>query len=341
MNHFRLHGNCFVVKGASRALIYDLFKSRTIGISLQLAKLYESEFLILSYQEVLRKYAEFKDQIIELINNLIEDDFGFLTEEPGSFPSISTLYHGRKRIYSAIIELDTKALQQYGRLVNELISLDCSIFYLLIRDEIGDIHAFENFLMLFKKSRATWVQVIFDRPYLTIDQLKEVTHDMRVTYTIFNAPKEEVIKGRWWFEESVYKFQLIEYKTESFDLNKKSKYGEEQFSPTQMAFIESQNHNPFFNLKVCVSKEGEYKNDLSFLKSFGNFYSRSLEDLLIDEEFKKLWYLSNDKIEKCKDCQFRYQCISNSEVKEESGKYYKIHTCHFDPYNNIWGSALN
>ena len=131
--------------------------------------------------------------------------------------------------------------------------------------------------MIFKESRVTWVQIIFDEPYLTLDQLKQVTHDMRITYKIFNAPKGETIEGRWWFEESIYKFPLVEYKTEYFDISVKSKYSEEYFYPTKDVFIESREHNVFFNIKVCVSKEGEYKNDLSFTKSFGSFYSRSLK----------------------------------------------------------------
>lgn len=336
MNYFKLHGNCILVKGASRALIYDLFKRRTIGISMQIANLFESEFQTKPYKEVIEKYTDFRDQITGLINNLIENDFGFFTEEPDRFPAISTAFSAKKRIYSSVIELDTKSLNQYDTLLDKLISLDCSIFYLVIREEIEDHDAFEKLLMSFKESRATWVQVIFDKPYLTLDQLKQVTHDMRITYNIFDAPKDEVIEGRWWYEESIYKFHLIEYKTESFDLYKKSKYGKEHFWLSQSIFTESQEHNPFFNLKVCISKEGDYKNDLSFNKSFGNFHSRSLEYLLTDDEFKKLWIISNDNIEKCKDCQFRYQCLSNSDIKVESMKYYKVDTCHFDPYNDTW-----
>lgn len=73
---------------------------------------------------------------------------------------------------------------------------------------------------------------------------------------------------------------------------------------------------------------------MAFSKSFGNFKHRSLKD----SNFKKLWYIYNDKIEKCKDCQFRYQCVSNSDIKEENGKYYKVDTCDYDPYQNIWNA---
>jgi len=336
MDYFKLHGNCIVVKGASKALIYDLFEYRTVGISLQFAQLYETEFLTLPYEKILEKYADFKDQIKELTDSLIENDFGFFTDEPESFPVVNTSYMLKKRIYSAVIELDTKSLDQYVQLFSDLMALDCSKFYLLVREEIKGLDKFEKLLMTFKESRATWVEVIFDKPYLTFDQLKEVTRDMRIRYNIFSAPKDEVIEGRWWFDESIYKFHLVEYKTKAFDLDTKSQYGPDYFWHTLAIFTEAQEYNPFFNLKVCVSKEGEFKNDLSLEESFGNFRSRSLEDLLKDEGFKRLWNISNDEIEKCKDCQYRYQCQSNSDIIEENNKYFKVDTCNYNPYENVW-----
>ena len=77
-------------------------------------------------------------------------------------------------------------------------------------------------------------------------------------------------------------------------------------------------------MKNFPFKAGNIKNDLAFDESFGNFKTRSLHDLLTDESFKKLWYIPNDKIEKCKDCQYRYQCLSNSNIKEIEVKYFKI-----------------
>ena len=65
MKYFRLHGNCFIVKGATQALVYDLFKSRTFDISLNFAMLYESRFLIDTYDEVLESNKEWKEPIIK------------------------------------------------------------------------------------------------------------------------------------------------------------------------------------------------------------------------------------------------------------------------------------
>lgn len=342
MEHFRLYGNCFIVNGSTKSLIYDLFRNRTISIPQNIGSLYEAELMEHSYEKVLEKYADWKEPIVQLVDFLIENDFGFLTEEPDNFPQMSKSYEPRNRIYSSVVHLDVASLNEsasfteYERLFNDLMALDCSKFNLVITEEIKDLKAFQKLLDIFKESRATWVKVILAQPYLDEEQMREVTKDMRVSYKVFNAPEDEVIKGRWWLEDSPYKFKIIEYTTKAFDLEVKSEYGSEHFLPTQATFTESQEHNPFFNLKVCISKEGEYKNDLAFADSFGNFRTRLLTDLLNDKDFKKLWYMSNDKIEKCKDCQFRYQCVSNSNVEEENGKYYKTSTCQYDPYQNEW-----
>ncbi len=336
MEYFRLHGNCFMVKGASKALIYDLFKNRTVGVSTNIAELYETELKIHPYQDVLERYASWKDQINKFTQHLIENDFAFFTDEPDSFPPMNIDFDLKKRIYSSVIELDSSLFKEYAKLFDNLLALDCSIFYIIIRDESIDLRALKKLLGIFKESRATWVQVIMDEVYFNFQELNEITHDMRINYKIYNAPKDEIVEGRWWLEESVYKFKLIEYSTSPFDLHANSQYGYEHFYPTQSTFTESQNHNPFFNLKLCISKNGEYKNDLSFSQSFGNFQTRSLQELLKDENFTKLWYLSNDKIEKCKDCQHRFQCVSNSNINELDGNYHKTNSCNYDPYTDTW-----
>lgn len=336
MDYFKLHGNCVIVKGANKALIYDLFKARTAGISPNLAELYESEFKIHPYQEVLERYASWKDQLKQFTEHLVENDFAFFTDEPDSFPQVDTTYRFKKRFYSAVIELNSSLLDKYAELFDNLLALDCTVFYLIIRENITDHEELKNLLYLFKESRATCVEVLMDQPYLSFEELEHVTHDMRISYKIFNAPKDEEIKGRWWLKDSLYKFTIIEYYTRPLDLNTKTKYKLDQFSPSLDIYNESQDHNPFFNLKVCIDKEGNYKNDLSFVKSFGKFQTKPLENLLEDKEFKKLWFSSNKKIEKCKDCQHRFQCISNSDIKEVDGKFYKVDLCNYDPYTDTW-----
>jgi radical SAM protein with 4Fe4S-binding SPASM domain len=75
---------------------------------------------------------------------------------------------------------------------------------------------------------------------------------------------------------------------------------------------------------VKIDVYGNIKNCPSMKKSFGNINDISLQEALTDQKFKEYWNVSKDQIEKCNECQFRYMCQSNSEIREyELGKFKK------------------
>ena len=342
MEYFKLYGNCFIVKGASQAQIYDLHTNKSFEISLNLANLYEDELEVLPLNQVYKKYSTWALNIKEFINYLMENDLGFKTTEPDNFPDMSKSFRIYNKIYSAVIELDMPLLQEektlakYLNLLDDLRASGCFHFCLVIRDKIKDKSGLQKLLASFKESRVRTVKVILDKPYLDFDELDSITNDMRVSYKIYSAPTDDKVKGRWWYKESKFGFELIEYTTNKFDLNKKTNYSKVNLIVSSATFTESQKHNPFFNKKVCISKGGDYKNDLSFSDSYGNFRSKPLTELLADDAFTELWLMSNDKIETCKICQFRYACTGNSNVINKNGQYHKVDACQFDPVSNVW-----
>ena len=74
----------------------------------------------------------------------------------------------------------------------------------------------------------------------------------------------------------------------------------------------------------------------------GNIKKTSLYDLLIDEKIKPFWELSKDKIEKCKDCEFRYACDDcRVSAKSLGGAINsKDFFCPYNPYTSQWKSNL-
>ena len=106
MNYIKLHGNCFIVKGSSKALIYDLFKNRTLELSLNIAELFNTEFNSHPYYAVLERYSSWSDSIEKFTQYLVEKDFAFFTDEPDNFPPINLTFKYKSRIYSSIIEID-------------------------------------------------------------------------------------------------------------------------------------------------------------------------------------------------------------------------------------------
>lgn len=74
-----------------------------------------------------------------------------------------------------------------------------------------------------------------------------------------------------------------------------------------------------------------------FCETFkGNVNNTKISDAINKKSFKDKWNISNSKIVKCMDCQFRYCCESNSDIYKKNNKYYKASLCNFDPYTNTW-----
>ncbi len=84
---------------------------------------------------------------------------------------------------------------------------------------------------------------------------------------------------------------------------------------------------------------GNIKNYLTHTQTFGNVARDSIRDIVESPDFQEKWHISNDQIAKCRTCQFRYMCISNSDIVFKDGKYYKVDDCSFDPLTNRWAST--
>jgi hypothetical protein len=59
-------------------------------------------------------------------------------------------------------------------------------------------------------------------------------------------------------------------------------------------------------------------------------------DIVSTKEFQVLWGITNNKITKCKNCQYRYICLDNSALLFKNQTIYKKTNCNYDPFKNIW-----
>ena len=136
-----------------------------------------------------------------------------------------------------------------------------------------------------------------------------------------------------------HKFSRVErifFDTKDMKAITKNKVALNRFVSNLRIFVESQKHNVGLNQYCSVNKFGEIKNHLSHKGNFGNVNTDSIEDVISSTRFQKQWNISNDRIEKCKECQFRYICSNQSEVVIKKGKYYKVDNCGFNPRENKW-----
>lgn len=102
-------------------------------------------------------------------------------------------------------------------------------------------------------------------------------------------------------------------------------------------FTESQHYNNCLNKKISIDVDGYIKNCPSMTNNFRHVDTTSLANALEDQNFKKLWTVTKDQIDVCKECEFRYVCTDcRAFVDNPEDELSKPLKCGYDPYTNEW-----
>lgn len=89
--------------------------------------------------------------------------------------------------------------------------------------------------------------------------------------------------------------------------------------------------------KISITKDGKIRPCI-----FSNIIIEDLEKLNDPKTIKQIksyWYITKDKIEKCKECELRYFCIDCREKaqRENNGNLYTANLyCNYNPQTGIW-----
>jgi hypothetical protein len=89
-------------------------------------------------------------------------------------------------------------------------------------------------------------------------------------------------------------------------------------------FAEAQQHNPYYNGKVCVSRRGQLKNCLRHARSFGQVQTEPLRQLITQADFQDLWHACPDKIEGLRDSELRYATYLPQELRQVGPELYEV-----------------
>lgn len=66
---------------------------------------------------------------------------------------------------------------------------------------------------------------------------------------------------------------------------------------------------------------------------FGNIECDELESIIQTADFQKLWFITKDMIETCKDCELRYMCQDcRAYTKDSRSDFSKPTKCNYNPY---------
>jgi radical SAM protein with 4Fe4S-binding SPASM domain len=89
--------------------------------------------------------------------------------------------------------------------------------------------------------------------------------------------------------------------------------------------------------KISITKDGKIRPCIH-----SNIIIDDLKNLNNPETIEKIksyWYITKDKVEKCKECELRYFCIDCRELaqRESNGNLYATNpNCRYDPNTGVW-----
>lgn len=138
-----------------------------------------------------------------------------------------------------------------------------------------------------------------------------------------------------------YKF-TVSFVKEIISKNSCGKVDLKYFNTNLPKVLEAVNHNSCLHKKISIDVEGNIRNCPSMSQSFGNIKNITLEEALNHKDFKKYWNLTKDKIEVCKDCEFRYICTDCRAYTERTHEnefgldISKPLKCGYSPYTGEW-----
>lgn len=339
--YVKFFANCILVKGYNRSLLCDLQNETSHLVPNQLVEIAD-RFCNTSVKEIKSKYdAESCTMIDGYINYLIDNNFAFYcsAEELELFPKLSMEWDYPAHLTNAIIDINSLSNFDFREIFLQLDKLGCKDIQIRAYDifSLQELRTFiaaaDNLVIKNIQLYAHHDPKICNEDWIAF--LKEfprlgglVIHSADINQQLVppQVPRRMVAK----IKEKISSHKHCGVVDQMY------------FTTTLELFTESQSFNSCLNRKIGIDVEGNIKNCPSVIENFGNIRDTSLEKVIQQPDFKKLWGLNKDQIEVCKDCEFRHICTDCRAFREvPSDILSKPLKCGYDPYSGEWSDWSN
>ncbi|KGE12744.1 grasp-with-spasm system SPASM domain peptide maturase [Sphingobacterium deserti] len=336
--YFKLHACCVPVKGAYRSCLYDLQRRSLELIPNEMTDLLE-ELRTYPIKQLKEQYDKSECEVIdEYLQFLIDNDYGFFceTSELARFPDLDFEFDWPNQITNVVIDTDKLSRHDYADIFTKLRAINCETIQMRYFYDI-DEHSLKNILSLAKQYDFDNISLVIPYTDILSRLIIEIEQNIPLTEVIFWGESDleyELSKAR--FKEIDINFSFIT--TSLLDEACCGFVSIDNFTVNINMFSEATRYNSCLNRKLSIDKKGLIKNCPSSGTNYGHI-SRVGELLKIIElaNFKRYWQVNKDKIEICKDCEFRYCCIDcRVFVSDPLNEYSKPSSCLYDPYTAKW-----
>jgi len=332
---FKLFADCVPVNGVIESIICDLNNESYFAIPNLLFQVLDINSKHNYTVEELKKHfnGEFSNGIDAYFKLFENKKIGFFTSSPEIFQEIALSFYSPCAISNSIIEISENSKFKLNEVLIQLEELGCIAVEIRYKTNY-QIYEIESTLKLFNESRIRCFNLLLKyHNDITYENVKQLTSNIkRISKVIVHScDNNNSLSNKENIRISFIEKELLE---EDFA-------HEIKFTTNIAAFSEGYNFNLGLNKKVCIDEYGYIKNYISHRKSFGNIEDLLIKDAVKDESYKQIWSISNNKIEKCMFCQYRYICFNTSDIELNNGKYYRINDCMFNPFENKWSKTTN
>jgi SPASM domain peptide maturase of grasp-with-spasm system len=327
--YFKFYESCIPVIGINRGVVYDLGRGAFYFLPKNVLQIFY-EYASSDLEKFHSDYEEQKEILDKYFNYLIDNELIFLLEDKNRFPKINT-----KLLSPFILDVLFLEIDNFDFCIKEILKkevfnkLGCSELILISYQ--SSIKNLEEILMYFENSKVHNITIFMNYDFEILNTLNDLSQkNSRIReIIIFDVEEDSIIDGE--LSVKYCKNTLSEILTKRISSIR-------DFVPNLKSYLESLEKNLFFNKKAYIDNNGNVKHGLEDETFYGNLNERDIYSILEDEGYKKLWNVTKDQIEICKDCEFRYICPDNRIPLLETTKSTYVHTseCNYNPYTNRW-----
>lgn len=327
---FKLFQCCIPVKGANRGVIIDLQRKTFYIVPNEIIDIidnYKEKRII----DLLADFKEDKPVLKKFIKYFLENELIIISDEIESLPSISKEFIKPFDIDTVSIEINELSSYQLDFFENQIDELGVNCIKLILRESVAK--NLTTILKLLENSKIQFITLFLEYNEDIEEDIEKIkaSYPRLVEVIFYNYIEKGTYVKRDNFYYEISSLENILFK-QICSIN--------DFVINIDAYIESLNFNLIYNRTIYIDSFGNVKHTINDKGTYGNLAIDALSNI-VNEDFKEFWKITKDKIEVCRDCEFRYICPDGRVPNKESntdGYYTNKLKCNYDPYQNKWNS---
>lgn len=317
--------NCVISKGYLRSTVIDTQRKSYLFIPNDIVPILKKKTF--EFEELSRLYGAGMEYLVS--NDII---FPVDSKFSDLFPPFNTTYDSPSIVENSIIDLDNLNLVDFEYWVKQLDDLICKslqirIFNIITKD------TFCQLMDIVDQSSIESAEVVM--PYAewlyqdTIQYLISNNYNKITVFYIFSANENNSL---------FYRGTRIFFSTGLYaPIDSCGIVNSKLFTVNVQYTTLSLSYNTCLFKKISIDAQGYIKNCPSCSQSFGNIKNTTLKQALEHPNYKKLWSITKDQIDVCKDCEFRHMCTDcRVYIKDPENIYSQPAKCTYNPYIAKW-----